>query len=109
MASNSDNHDIVVVHNVGAKLRLDCVNCMINISKDTQAIFVSLSRSNPFGYREIQSGWIGGPLTGTPSFSVREVVYLTVSQGGSCRKRILKADFICSNRLIVQLCLQPTF
>jgi hypothetical protein len=39
MASDSDNHDIAMVHNVGVKLRLNHVNCTINISKDTQSIF----------------------------------------------------------------------
>jgi hypothetical protein len=39
MASNSDNHDVAMVHNVGAKLILDCPNCTINVSEDTQSIF----------------------------------------------------------------------
>jgi hypothetical protein len=39
MASNSDNHDIAMVHNVGAKLRLNQANGPVNISKDTWLIF----------------------------------------------------------------------
>jgi hypothetical protein len=36
---NSDNHDIAMVHDVGAKLRLKCADCTINVSEDTQMIF----------------------------------------------------------------------
>jgi hypothetical protein len=39
MASNSDNHDIAMVHNVGAKLRLNQANGMVNISEDMWSIF----------------------------------------------------------------------
>jgi hypothetical protein len=45
---------------------------------------------------------------GVLSFSVREAVYLTVAQGGSCRKRMSETDFICSSSVIVQLCFLPT-
>jgi hypothetical protein len=39
MASDSDNHDIAMVHNIGAKIRLNCVNCTINVREDMQSIF----------------------------------------------------------------------
>jgi hypothetical protein len=39
MASSNDNHDITMVHNVGVKLGLNCVNCTINVSEDMQSIF----------------------------------------------------------------------
>jgi hypothetical protein len=39
IALNSDNHDIAMVHNVRAKLRL---NCAINISKNMQSVFVQV-------------------------------------------------------------------
>jgi hypothetical protein len=39
MASDSDDHDIAMVHNVRAKLRLNHVNSTINVSEDTRSIF----------------------------------------------------------------------
>jgi hypothetical protein len=39
MASDSDDHGIAMVHDVGAKLRLNRAYCMINVSKDTQLMF----------------------------------------------------------------------
>jgi hypothetical protein len=39
VASDCDNHDIAMVHNVGAKLGLNQANSTINISEDTQSIF----------------------------------------------------------------------
>jgi hypothetical protein len=45
VASDSDNHDIAMVHNVRAKLRLNQANCMVNISKDMWSIF---GRVKPF-------------------------------------------------------------
>jgi hypothetical protein len=39
MASNGDDHDVAVVHDVGAKLRLNRANGTVNISEDTQSIF----------------------------------------------------------------------
>jgi hypothetical protein len=39
MASNSDDHDIAVVHDVGAELRLNRANGTVNISEDTWSIF----------------------------------------------------------------------
>jgi hypothetical protein len=39
MASNSDNHDITMVHNVRAKLKLNRENGTVNISKDSRSIF----------------------------------------------------------------------
>jgi hypothetical protein len=37
MTSNSDDHDIAMVHNVGAKLNR--VNGMVNVSEDTRSMF----------------------------------------------------------------------
>jgi hypothetical protein len=45
MASNSDNHDIAMVHNVGAKLRLNQANGTVNVSEDMRSIF---GRVEPF-------------------------------------------------------------
>jgi hypothetical protein len=45
MASNSDDHDIAMVHNVGAKLRLNRANGTVNVSKDLRSIF---GRVKPF-------------------------------------------------------------
>jgi hypothetical protein len=39
VASDSDNHDIAMVHDVGAKLRLNQANSTVNISKDTWSTF----------------------------------------------------------------------
>jgi hypothetical protein len=74
VASYSNNHDIAMVHDVGAKLRLNRVNCTINVSKDMWSIF---SQVEPFWVQR-DPIWVDlGALTGTPSFSVKEAVYLT--------------------------------
>jgi hypothetical protein len=39
VASDSDNHDIAMVHNVGAKLRLNHMNRVVNVSKDMELVF----------------------------------------------------------------------
>jgi hypothetical protein len=44
VALYSDNHDITMVHKFGAKLRLNCANCTINVSEDRQAPCLSQSR-----------------------------------------------------------------
>jgi hypothetical protein len=49
MASDSDNHDITMVHDVREKLRLNHANCMINISKDMWLIF---GQVKPFWVQE---------------------------------------------------------
>jgi hypothetical protein len=55
-ASNSDNHDIAMVHNVRAKLRLNRANGMVNISEDLRSIF---SWVKPFWVkRDLSAGWM---------------------------------------------------
>jgi hypothetical protein len=39
MAPNSDNHDIAMVHDAGAKLRLNQANGTVNVSQDMWSIF----------------------------------------------------------------------